>query len=68
MLARPDGSGLFAVQGDVGNPAAMRIYVDGSQARGQDVVSSTRQLDDLLQQDAGAMAREALVQQAGLAR
>lgn len=68
VLARPDGSGLFAVQGDVGNPAAMRIYVDGSQARGQDVVSSTRQLDDLLQQDAGTIAREALVQQAGLAR
>lgn len=68
VLARPDGSGLFAVQGHVGDPAALRIYVDGSQARSQDVASSTRQLDDFLQQDGGAMAKEELAQQTGLAR
>lgn len=68
VLARPDGSGLFAVQGQAGDPAALRIYVDGSQARNQDVVFSTRQLDDF-QQQYGAMANAAPVQQpAGLSR
>lgn len=67
VLARPDGSGLFAVQGHVGDPGALRIYVDGSQARSQDVESSTRQLDDFKQQH-GATAEDTSVKQAGLVR
>lgn len=62
VLARTDGSGLFAVQGQAGDPASLRIFVDGSQARSQDVASSTRQLDDFQQQH-NAMANEASVQQ-----
>ncbi|MBP3973837.1 XVIPCD domain-containing protein [Pseudoxanthomonas spadix] len=49
VLARPDGQGLFAVQGQLGDPASQRVYVDRAQAVGQDVQASTRQLEALAQ-------------------
>ncbi len=49
VLARPDGQGLFAVQGQLGDPASQRVYVDRAQAVGQDVRASTRQLEALAQ-------------------
>jgi peptidoglycan hydrolase-like protein with peptidoglycan-binding domain len=47
VVARPDGSGLFAVQGSVGDPAAQRTFVDSRQAVSQSVEASTRQTEDL---------------------
>jgi peptidoglycan hydrolase-like protein with peptidoglycan-binding domain len=47
VVARLDGSGVFAVQGNVGDPAAKRACVEHSQAISQTVESSTRQADDL---------------------
>jgi hypothetical protein len=47
VVARLDGSGVFAVQGNVGDPAAKRAWVEHSQAISQTVESSTRQADDL---------------------
>lgn len=47
VVARLDGSGVFAVQGNVGDPAARRACVEHSQAISQTVESSTRQADDL---------------------
>ncbi|WDS35816.1 peptidoglycan-binding domain-containing protein [Pseudoxanthomonas sp.] len=47
VLARPDGQGVFAVQGQLGDPASQRVYVDRAQAVGQDLQASTRQLDAL---------------------
>lgn len=47
VVARPDGSGLFAVQGNVGDPAAQRAFVDSRQAVSQSVEDSTRQTEDL---------------------
>jgi hypothetical protein len=52
-VARPDGQGVFAVQGQLGDPAAHRAYIDLSQAVNQDLQSSTRQsqaLDNELSQ------------------
>ncbi|MBB1115530.1 peptidoglycan-binding protein [Stenotrophomonas sp. W1S232] len=53
IVARPDGQGVFAVQGQLGDPAAHRAYIDLSQAVNQDLQSSTRQsqaLDNELSQ------------------
>jgi peptidoglycan hydrolase-like protein with peptidoglycan-binding domain len=53
VVARIDGQGLFAVQGQLGDPAAHRVYIDMSQAVRQDLQASTRQsqaLDDELPQ------------------
>ncbi|MEV5121089.1 peptidoglycan-binding protein [Stenotrophomonas indicatrix] len=47
VVARPDGSGLFAVQGNVGDPAAQRTFVDSRQAVSQSVEASTRQSEEL---------------------
>lgn len=47
VVARPDGSGLFAVQGTVGDPASVRTFVDRTQAVSQPVEASTRQVEDL---------------------
>ncbi len=47
VVARPDGSGLFAVQGTVGDPASVRTFVDRNQAVSQPVEASTRQVEDL---------------------
>lgn len=46
VLARADGSGIFAVQGQPGDPAAYRIYIDGNQACSQDLDTSRRQLEE----------------------
>lgn len=43
VVARPDGQGVFAVQGQLGDPAAHRTYIDLSQAVNQDLQASTRQ-------------------------
>jgi peptidoglycan hydrolase-like protein with peptidoglycan-binding domain len=50
VVARPDGSGVFAVQGAMGDPAAQRVYVDRQQAVSQTLESSTRQLDEFNKQ------------------
>ena len=47
VVARPDGSGLFAVQGAVNDPASQRIFVDRNQALSQSLEASSRQLQDL---------------------
>ncbi|WP_099588712.1 peptidoglycan-binding domain-containing protein [Stenotrophomonas maltophilia] len=47
VVARPDGTGLFAVQGTPGDPAAQRIFVDRQQAVSQSVEASTRQSAEL---------------------
>ncbi|MBK0025165.1 peptidoglycan-binding protein [Stenotrophomonas sp. S48] len=47
VVARPDGSGLFAVQGALGDPAAQRAFVDRQQAVSQSVEASTRQSAEL---------------------
>lgn len=47
VVARPDGSGLFAVQGTVGDPASVRTFVDRNQAVSHPVEASTRQVEDL---------------------
>lgn len=47
VVARPDGSGLFAVQGIVGDPAAHRVYVDRTQSVSHTLEASTRQVEDL---------------------
>jgi hypothetical protein len=49
IVVRPDGQGVFAVQGQFGDPASQRVYVDRAQAISQDVQSSTRQLEALVQ-------------------
>lgn len=50
IMARPDGQGVFAVEGKVGDPAAQRVYVDRAQAVGQSVDASTQQLNDFNKQ------------------
>ena len=47
VVARPDGTGLFAVQGTLGDPAAQRVFVDRQQAVSQSVEASTRQTEAL---------------------
>ncbi|HAL22323.1 MAG TPA: peptidoglycan-binding protein, partial [Stenotrophomonas sp.] len=47
VVARPDGSGLFAVQGALGDPAAQRAFVDRQQAVSQSLEASTRQSAEL---------------------
>ncbi|WP_343236060.1 XVIPCD domain-containing protein [Xanthomonas dyei] len=42
-VARLDGSGVFAVQGEMADPAARRALVEHSQAISQTVEASTRQ-------------------------
>ncbi|MBA0274530.1 peptidoglycan-binding protein [Stenotrophomonas maltophilia] len=53
VLARPDNQGVFAVQGQLGDPAMHRTYVDLSRAVNQNLQDSTRQsqaLDNELSQ------------------
>jgi len=53
VLARPDNQGVFAVQGQLGDPAMHRTYVDLSRAVNQNLQNSTRQsqaLDNELSQ------------------
>jgi len=53
VVARLDNQGVFAVQGQLADPAAHRAYVDLSQAVNQDLQASTRQsqaLDNELSQ------------------
>jgi muramidase (phage lysozyme) len=57
VVARLDGQGLFAVQGQLGDPASLRVYVDHAQAVGQDVQASTRQLEALAQVQDPALAQ-----------
>ncbi|HDS1147159.1 MULTISPECIES: peptidoglycan-binding protein [Stenotrophomonas] len=47
VVARPDGTGLFAVQGEPGDPAAQRTFVDRQQAVSQSVEASSRQSEAL---------------------
>lgn len=47
VVARPDGTGLFAVQGELGDPAAQRTYVDRQQAVSHSVEASSRQSEAL---------------------
>ncbi len=42
VLARPDNQGVFAVQGQLGDPAMHRTYVDLSQAANHTLQDSTR--------------------------
>ncbi len=60
VVARPDGQGVFAVQGQLGDPAAHRTYIDLAQAVGQDLRSSTRQSEAL---NAEQTQRQAQAQQ-----
>lgn len=68
IVARPDGAGVFAVQGTPGDPAAQRVYVDRAQAVGQNVEGSTRQVDDLNRQFGVEQAQPAQVQSQGVSR
>ncbi len=45
VVARPDGTGVIAVQGTVGDAASRRVLVEHSQAATQSVEASTRQAD-----------------------
>ncbi|KUO99597.1 carboxypeptidase [Stenotrophomonas maltophilia] len=47
VVARPDGTGLFAVQGELGDPAAQRTFVDRQQAVSHSVEASSRQSEAL---------------------
>ncbi|WCE02562.1 peptidoglycan-binding domain-containing protein [Pseudoxanthomonas sp. JBR18] len=62
VVARPDGAGVFAVQGALGDPAAQRVYVDRAQAVGQDVAASTQQLEAFNRQFAIEQAQPNQVQ------
>jgi len=68
IVARPDGAGVFAVQGTPGDPAAQRVYVDRAQAVGQNVEGSTRQVDDLNRQFGLEQAQPAQLQSQGVSR
>ena len=57
VVARPDGTGLFAVQGTLGDPAAQRVFVDRQQAVSQPVEASTRQ-SEALQNDFNQRVQE----------
>lgn len=58
VVARPDGQGVFAVQGQLGDPAAHRTYIDLAQAVGQDLPSSTRQSEALNAEQTQRQAQE----------
>lgn len=45
VVARPDGTGVIAVQGTLGDPASRRALVEHNQAAQQTVEASTRQAD-----------------------
>lgn len=68
VVARPDGQGLFAVQGQVGDPAAHRTYIDLAQAVGQDLPSSTRQSEALNAEQTQRQAPEQTQAQQPLSR
>jgi peptidoglycan hydrolase-like protein with peptidoglycan-binding domain len=68
IVARPDGAGVFAVSGALGDPAAQRVYVDRAQAVNQSVEASTRQLGDLNRQFAAEQAPPAQTQAQGMGR
>lgn len=50
VVANRDGSGLFAIQGRLDDPAHQRIYVDRAQAAAQPLERSTQQLEQEMQQ------------------
>lgn len=58
VVARPDGQGVFAVQGQLGDPAAHRTYIDLAQAVSQDLPSSTRQSEALNAEQTQRQAQE----------
>lgn len=68
VVARPDGQGVFAVQGQLGDPAAHRTYIDLAQAVGQDVASSTRQSEALNAEQSQRQAQEQAQAQQPLSR
>jgi diadenosine tetraphosphate (Ap4A) HIT family hydrolase len=43
IVARPDGQGVFAVQGQLGDPSAQRVYIDQQQGKSTSVEQSTQQ-------------------------
>ena len=65
VVASSNGTGLFAVQGAMNDPAHSRVYMDRAQAAAQPLEQSTRQLQDeavqplSLEQSAPVQAREA---------
>lgn len=68
VVARPDGQGVFAVQGQLGDPAAHRTYIDLAQAVGQDLPSSTRQSEALNAEQTQRQAQEQAQAQQPLSR
>ncbi|SEM10672.1 Peptidoglycan-binding (PGRP) domain of peptidoglycan hydrolases-containing protein [Pseudoxanthomonas sp. GM95] len=68
IVARPDGAGVFAVHGQLGDPAAQRVYVDRAQATGQSVEASSQQLGDFNRQFAQEQAQPAQTQAQGMGR
>lgn len=68
VVARPDGQGVFAVQGQLGDPAAHRTYVDLAQAVGQDLHASTRQSEALNAEQSQRQSQEQVQAQQPLSR
>jgi peptidoglycan hydrolase-like protein with peptidoglycan-binding domain len=68
IVARPDGAGVFAVSGTLGDPAAQRVYVDRAQAENQSVEASTQQLGDLNRQFPAEQTPPVQAQAQGVAR
>lgn len=68
VVARPDGQGVFAVQGQLGDPAAHRTYIDLAQAVSQDLPSSTRQSEALNAEQTQRQAQEQAQAQQPLSR
>lgn len=62
IVARPDGAGVFAVQGALGDPSAQRVYVDRAQAAGQSLETSTQQMSDFNRQFALDQAQPSQLQ------
>lgn len=61
IVARPDGQGVFAVQGQLGDPSAQRIYVDQQQSKHCSVEQSTQQTAALTASQPEAPSRQAPV-------
>lgn len=52
ILPNKSGDGFFAVQGELGDPAMRRVYVDRTQAENQPLEHSTRQVAEETQRQA----------------
>ncbi|WP_051884454.1 XVIPCD domain-containing protein [Lysobacter antibioticus] len=63
VVPSANGTGLFAVQGELADPGNHRVHVDGRQARQQTVEQSSQQLQQDVQQQA-PQTQEARQQQA----